>query len=106
MRDVCELIAKDSMRPAIEPLTILGKPCLPAGAFLAIRSLLHDAGADTDSIRPSTPLGDYTRHHLDVFLGPISRLAPNALPPVRMSTPWYDLSAGGILIGLLAMAVG
>jgi hypothetical protein len=103
---VCEMIAQGAMRPSIEPLSIMGRTCFPAGAFLAIRSMLRDAGADVGSVRPSTPIAEFARHHLGVFLGPISWLAPDALPAVRMSTPWYDLSSAGFLLGLLVVFAG
>jgi hypothetical protein len=106
LRDVCEFIASGAARPSIEPVSILGARCLPAGAFLAIRSLLREAGVEVDSVTPSTPLGEYTRHHLGVFLGPISRLAPNALPAVKLSMPWYDLCSAGLLLGVLTAFTG
>jgi hypothetical protein len=106
LRDVCEFIAQGAVRPSIEPISILGATCFPAGAFLAIRSLLREAGADVDFVTPSSPLDAYTRRYLGVFLGPISRLAPNALPAVKVSTPWYDLSLAGFLLGLLTAFAG
>jgi hypothetical protein len=104
LRDLCEFIAPGAVRPTIEALKILGATCLPAGAFLAIRSLLHDAGVDTDPVMPSTPLGEYARRHLGVFLGPISRLAPNALPAVKVSTPWHNLCFACLLLAMLVLA--
>lgn len=101
LRDLCEFIASGAVRPTIEPLKILGAECLPAGAFLAIRSLLREAGVDTDPIAPSTPYGEYARRHLGVFLGPISRLAPGALPAVKVRAPLYDLSCTGLGCGLV-----
>jgi hypothetical protein len=106
LRDVCEFIASGAVRHSIEPLSILGSTCFPAGAFLAIRWLLREEGADVESVTPSTPLDDYARRYLGVFLGPISRLAPNALPPVRVDTPWHDLSYAGFLLGSLTAIVG
>jgi hypothetical protein len=109
LREVCEFIASGASRPSVEPVTILGTTCLPAGAFLAIRSVLGRAGANVDRVSPSTPLTQYTRRYLGVFLGPISRLAPNALPAVRISTPWYDLSIMGFgcsLYLVVAAAIG
>jgi hypothetical protein len=110
LRDVCEFIASGTVKPSIEPWRALGKSCFPAGAFLAIGSLLRQAGADVGRVLPSTPLDGYTRRHLRVFLGPISRLAPNALPAVRVSAPWHDLSATacalGLLLGLVAVVAG
>ncbi len=106
LRELCEFVAQGAVRPTIEPVRILGSTCLTAGAFLAIRSLLRDAGADVDSVAPSTSLDQYTRRHPGVFLGPISWLAPNALPKVTMSMPWYDLSFSGFLLGLLLAFAG
>jgi hypothetical protein len=106
LRELCEFIARGSVRPLVEPVNIMGATCLTAGAFLAFRSLLRDAGADVDSVAPSTPLDQYARRHLAVFLGPISWLAPNVLPEIKMSTPWYDLSLAGYVLGLLVAAVG
>lgn len=106
LRDVCEFIASGAFRPSIQPLKILGATCLPAGAFLAIRGLLREAGADVDSLSPSTPIDEFARRHPGAFLGPISRLAPNALPDVRVTTPWYDLSILGFALGLLAAVAG
>lgn len=106
LRDVCEFIASGGRMPSIEPAGFLGATCLPAGAFLAIRSLLRDAGADASSIAPSTPLDEYARRHGGVFLGPISRLAPGSLPPVTVSTPWYDLCINMACLALLAAFAG
>lgn len=106
LRDVCEFIASGALRPSIEPLRILGAACFPAGAFLAIRAILRERGADVSSLTPSTPIDEFARRYPGVFLGPISRLAPNALPPVRVSAPWYDLSLMGLALGLLVACAG
>src|SRR5262245_5858694 len=41
---VCQLIATQAVRPVVRPARLLGGDCAPAGAFLTIRSLLHQAG--------------------------------------------------------------
>jgi len=87
---VCELIARHTTRPRICPAGFLGASCAPAGAFLVIRSLLRQAGVNADTIAPSTPLAAYTSRHGKVFLGPILRLAPGALPVVRVRIPLFD----------------
>lgn len=78
--DVCQLVACYLERPRIRPARVAGVSCLPAGAFLTVRSLLHQAGAKAEEIGPSTPLAPYTRQFLEVFVGPIARLAPGAFP--------------------------
>ncbi len=82
LADVCELIARSTCRPWVRPAPVLGCEGVSAGAFLTIRSLLHQAGADTQAITPSSPLARYARLYASVFLGPISKLAPAMLPPV------------------------
>ena len=49
----------------------------------------------------------YTRLHADVFLGPISRLVPGALPLVRIDGPKVSSWAGCSLgLGLLVLWIG
>src|SRR5262249_34632314 len=106
LEDVCAFIAEQATRPRIRPASLFGAPCLTAGVFLTIRSLLHRAGADVHRLTPSTPLAPFARRHLEVFLGPITRLAPGALPPVDIQTPVYDTTVWGSLIGLLFIGIG
>jgi hypothetical protein len=103
---VCQLIAERTNRPRIRPARLLGSICAPAGAFLTIRSLLYAAGAPAGEIAPSTPLADYARRYAEVFLGPVSRLAPGALPPVRVRTPVYDSAVRGLLLAFVCVLVG
>lgn len=104
--DVCQLIAAHAVRPLIRPSRLLGCNCAPAGAFLTIRSLLHHVGAPAAEIAPSTPLAPYTRRFAEVFLGPVSRLAPGALPPVRIRTPVYDAALWGIFVAVVLLLIG
>jgi hypothetical protein len=101
LHGVCELIARHATRPRIRPACLLGARCETAGAFLTVRSLLHQAGADAAEIAPSTPLAAYTRRHPEVFVWQVSRLAPGALPPLRVQGPWLlDLAGYGVAIAL------
>jgi hypothetical protein len=75
--DVCELIAKYARRPVARVVTILGRRCADASMFLAIRTLLVKAGADEDSIGPSTELAEYTKNYLTTFDRQIRLLAPS-----------------------------
>lgn len=103
---VCELIAARASRQSVQPATILGTTCKTAGAFLTIRALLHQAGACADDITPSASISPFTRRFSRVFLGEISRLAPGALPPVRIRKPVYDAGVWGMLAGLVCLAIG
>jgi hypothetical protein len=87
---LCRFIAQHVGVPLIRPTRLFGEQCDAGGAFLTIRSMLADAGADAAQIGPSTPLDEYARRYVPVFLGPISRLAPGALPPIVWHHPVYN----------------
>jgi hypothetical protein len=106
LRDVCDLIARHATRRRIRPARLLGSDCASAGVFLTIRSLLRQEGADVDDMAPSTPLAEYTRRHVNLFLGPISRLAPACLPAVRIHKPIYDIAVWGTIAAMLLTGVG
>ena len=96
--DICKFIAKDVVPPQLSAVKILGRDCLEAGIFRQIQGLLKEAGANVSNLTPSTCLDEYARHYFDVFVGPISRLAPNAIPLVKVSRPWYKVFMWGLLL--------
>ena len=79
LRGVCELLATQARRAVVPPAKMLGRECVSAGVFLAIRSLLIQAGAPPD-LRPSTPLGPFLQQWPEVFLRKITWLSPGGLP--------------------------
>lgn len=93
---VCELIARHATAPVIREETFFGKPCRPASAFLTIRALLQEAGADVSEIAPSTDLSAYSYQYGRTFLSTIANLSPGTLPrPAIMNGDSYrgaDLS--------------
>jgi hypothetical protein len=106
LSNVCAFIARRARRPRVRPSKMFGCTCIPAGAFLTVRSMLDQAGANADEIMPSTSLAPYTRRYYDLFLGPVSQLAPGALPLVRIRTPVYNAATWGDLAGLLCLLFG
>lgn len=106
LADVCAFISRHSHRPVFEPVRLFGHTCAKAEAFLAIRSMLQAAGADVESIAPSTPLAAYTRQHAWKFVLVISRIAPGVLPSMRMNHPLYDRLVAAMLCGLLLLLIG
>jgi hypothetical protein len=102
---VCELLASHAKLPRIRAARIFGSSCESAGAFLTIRSYLAEAGADVSGVAPSTLLDEYTRRYPRVFLGPVLRLAPGALPVVKFRSPVYHAFLGGMFLSLIGMVV-
>lgn len=105
LRDVCGLIAAHAQQRVIVPGGSLGGSCRAAGAFLTIRSLLLRAGADPTGLRPSAAVDELAKRFPEVFLGPISQLAPGRLPTVAIQTPWHNRSVGLFCLGLMGLAV-
>jgi hypothetical protein len=106
MADVCAFIGARTSRPRIRPARLFGSTCVSAGAFLTVRSLLHQAGAWVEGIAPSTPLAPYARRYYELFLGPISRIAPGSLPLVSIIDPVNQAATWGLLASLLCLGIG
>lgn len=105
--DVCELIAQYAVRAVVQPVSIASSSCRTAGAFLAIRSILVEAGAQASEIGPSTPLAPFTRRYAQQFLGAISQLAPGTLPLVHCRLPpVYYAGLISIILGSVLLGIG
>lgn len=101
LRDVCDLISAHAKRAIIQPAGAFGGSCKAAGAFLAVRALLLNAGAQERAIRPSQPIAEVARQHPGIFIVPISRLAPGRLPTVAIRDSLYDAAVGTTVLGLI-----
>lgn len=107
LQGVCELIAANASVSKPRSVTILGRKCKPAAAFLAIRRLLVDAGEAPESIAPSTPLSDIARRRFEVFLGGMTKMAPGRLPRMKIHDSIPErISKWTFFCGLLLMAAG
>ncbi len=104
--DVCQFIAKHGVRPAFRAASVLGPPCESAGAFLAVRELLREDGADVSMLSPSTPLAPYTRRHASTFFERIALLKLGGLPPVEVVNRPQSILCCGTMIGLALLGLG
>jgi hypothetical protein len=102
LRGVCELLASEARRPLVPATRLLGRNCESAAVFLAIRSLLVQAGAAPD-LRPSTPLQPFLRKWPKVFLQEVSRLAPGGLPFRFENTYLHLLTGLSLILGCLLL---
>jgi hypothetical protein len=84
----------------------MGASCKPAGAFLAIRSMLQHEDVDVADVRPSTPLHEYTCRHFGSFIQIAARLTPGSMPDVRINDPVNDLTALASFVGWLMVLAG
>jgi hypothetical protein len=105
----CDAIAPHTRMPRLAPVTVLGAESLAAGAFLMIRRLLADAGANASQIAPSTSIQPFCQAYSDV-LSRLAYIAPGTMPTSRLDlTParsallillgvaWLELIAGLML---------
>jgi hypothetical protein len=102
LRGVCELLSSQAQRPVAPPVTLLGHDCREAGVFLAIRSLLIDAG-DSIDVWPSTALKPFLRRYPRVFLGPIARLVPGGLPFIQANQTALRFCAVVSLVAIILL---
>ena len=82
--DVCELISIKAKQWRVTPAHYFGQECLAAGVFRSIRSLLADEGVPVTNVKPSTLLAPYLRERPALFIYELARIAPGALPRVRI----------------------
>jgi hypothetical protein len=90
LRDVCAFLAGRARVAQMEPVTLFERPCLSAGIFLTIRTLLAHAGVDVRDLRPSSPLGPYLIDWYPVFLRDVAKMAPGTLPTLKIVNPLYE----------------
>lgn len=95
---VCDLIAQHATIPVIEPVSVLGDRSLAAGAFLVIRGMFAELGADVSNLRPSSPLRAYLCENLDAILPQLIRVAPHRMPAIAVDAPIHDGLAWGFIV--------
>jgi len=99
VRGLCLALAQFVEVPVIEPVTVFGRPCPSAGAFLTVRALLARAGADVSDLRPSTPLLPYVWLWPGVFRWELPRMAPGRIPEVRFQNRRLTRRVLGAVVG-------
>jgi hypothetical protein len=104
--ELCDLIAAHAKVRVVMPVTVMGSTSAAAGAFLAVRAVLRDAGANVSELRPTSPLAPY----LDRCPGPLGRelrrMAPGNLPPIYLYAPLQAACAIGVLLSGAMFLVG
>jgi hypothetical protein len=106
VREVCEFLAGRMTRPMIRPWRHVGGECLPAGAFLTVRSMLAARGANPNRIAPSTRLRRYWAWYGPTLLSALHRLAPGRTPGRDEPMPWRPflcVTLPGALLILLTL---
>ena len=63
LSDICLDLCERALVPVIEPITLLGRKCNTAAAFLTLKRMLADGGADVSELAPSSGIGSYVRQH-------------------------------------------
>ncbi len=109
LRGVCELISTQAVVPAIEPVRVLGRPCLSAGAFVVLRRLIANSGGDAKTVRPSALVDDFIGRSSSWPLE-LTKLAGDRLPPLKIVRharyPLYQACVWLLLISCLGIVGG
>lgn len=111
IRHFCEVVAANSRRYVVRPVTVLGDTSLPAGAFLTLRRALSDAGADISDLRPTSQVAPYlSTAHAHKVIGALCCMAPGCVPPLQSTTtPAHAISMAALatwLISLICLPLG
>lgn len=109
VRELCKFIAQHARRPAIRPWRHVAGDCLPAGAFLTVRSMLVRLGARPDQVTPSTPLRSILPRFADTLIWELQLLAPANLPQYsetrRLKSVGWAVLAVSLALGGLGVAL-
>lgn len=112
LKEVCEFISSRGGRvPVAKSYRIFGTRCRTAGAFLAIRAMLNEAGIDVRGLRPSCSVNEFIKNNNrhSALLNSMCRLAPGVLPDAvqRKENRTVDgVAAFAFLGGLLLILLG
>lgn len=99
--DLCRfIVSRNAEAPALRAVPVLGSECPEAGAFVTIRALLRNAGAEVSDLAPSTPLAEYTRRHTRAFYD-LALMAPGKLPFAHVERDFVGL----LLVMLLGLSI-
>jgi len=99
--ELCENLATGTCVPVLEPATVLGTRCETAGAFLTLKRMLADNGADVSDLGPSSEVKPYLDARPDVFHR--FRLATDGrVPPFERQMSWPCL----VVLVFILTAVG
>ncbi|HEV2292924.1 MAG TPA: hypothetical protein VGR35_03660 [Tepidisphaeraceae bacterium] len=103
---ICDLIAQHAKVPVIEPVIVFGDRSLAAGAFLVVRRIFADAGADVSNFRPSSPLTPYLRDKCGNVLPHLMRVAPGRIPTPAVDAPVHDAFTWGLFVSCGILVLG
>jgi hypothetical protein len=88
LRDVCQFVANQNAEIVeFEPIAVLGRPCVSARTFLALKSMLADSRVNVDRIAPSTILESEAAPSRGDILRAVARAAPGLVCRLRMPIP-------------------
>lgn len=106
LKSVADLVAsKGAVRPVAPPARLAGGECKAAGYFLAMRSLLQEAGVEASRLQPSTSLASLSADTIFELTKVMGRLAPGVMPVPRQPATVADrIIAWFMLLSLLALA--
>ena len=103
--NVCRFVSESGAKRAdCRPMKLAGRECEEAGVFLALRSMLSEAGLHVADLRPSTELGPLLDQHFWTIVDVMAKLAPGVLPyPISR---FSELFGNGLGLFILLSSLG
>lgn len=86
-RRLTQFIQEKASLIALEPITLLGKPCLTAGIFRGLEQLIRQISPNTKKFAPSTPIHECLKGtRLRTFWNRLRWIVEDQLPPAPRIT--------------------
>ena len=103
--DLFEFIVSHTEAVSFEPITVFGKPCVPAGLFCGIENIASQINEKCKPFAPSTPIRQRLRgRSLDVFWNRLQWISVGQLPELQKES-WVSKILYTFLCLLIAVTV-
>jgi hypothetical protein len=90
----------------MQPVNVFGDTSLAAGAFLVVRQIFADCGADVSDLRPSSLVRPYLSRHSRRAVPAICRMAPARFPRLCVDAPIQSGIGCAVMVAWLMHVAG
>ena len=99
LKEVCDFIAQNAIKPEIKPVRLFGSNCESAATFKYLIQRFKENGIEIKDIKPSTLLEPFAKDNLGILIEEVNKVNPLALPQVVYKSN-YLYHWGGIFFAL------
>ena len=99
LKELCDFIALNTMKPEIKPVRLFGSDCQSAATFRYLIKKFKEKGIEVKDIKPSSLLEPFAKDNLGILIEEVNKVNPLALPQVVYKSN-YLYHWGGIFFAL------